>query len=79
MDMRWHTYTLKQGQTVRSHDISIGPVKWCTFWARIGSTLYVASKPCILEDIAATEPTAPAPDANLEAHALLRIRTQNWN
>ena len=64
-----------------------GPVKWRFFWARIGNGLYVASKPFILEDLAAlqageaTAQNAAAQTAASQdvAHALVRMRPQHWD
>ena len=70
------------GQPMRSAAIRIGPIKWRWFWARIGEGLYVASKPFILEDLAklekADKPKSDNP-APSKAHAMVRIRSQNWN
>jgi hypothetical protein len=52
------------------------------FAARIGDGLYVASKPFILEDLAAAWKTAPQSvpaDPGPAAHAIVRLRPQNWN
>ena len=67
--------------TVRCYNIGLWAFKWRVFWARIGNGLYVASKPFILEDLAALEaeksaaPTAAQPTG----HAMIRMRPQNWN
>jgi hypothetical protein len=59
----------------RCGSLSFGPVKFRIFWARIGSAVYVASKPFILEDLAAAAPAkAPGPSG----HAMFRIRSRNW-
>jgi hypothetical protein len=74
---------LSSGQAVRGYGLSIGPVKWRFFWARIGGGLYVASKPFILEDLVkataaqAKEKERPA-DPTATAHALVRLRPKNW-
>ncbi|HVJ80563.1 MAG TPA: DUF1559 domain-containing protein, partial [Planctomycetia bacterium] len=67
---------------VRTYAVQIGPVRWRMFAARIGDGLYVASKPFILEDLAAAWKTAPQSvpaDPGPAAHAIVRLRPQNWN
>ncbi len=60
----------------RCGSISFGPVKFRIFWARIGNAVYVASKPFILDDLAAaTAAKTPGPTG----HAMFRIRSRNWN
>ena len=63
-----------------------GPVKWRFFWGRIGHGLYIASKPFILEDLQALEAVRlkepgvlKAVDRGPVAHAMIRLRPQNWN
>jgi hypothetical protein len=61
---------------VRAASLSIGPVKFRIFWARIGNGVYIASKAFILEDLAvakASSATGPA------GHGMFRIRSRNWN
>jgi len=65
-------------QPARCYNLRFGPVKWRMFFARIGDGLYVASKRFILEDLAAIadqkrEDTGPV------AHAMFRIRPENWD
>jgi hypothetical protein len=66
---------------VRGYGVRLGPVKWRFVWARIGKAVYIASKPEILHDLAAIQsadndvPGAASP----AAHALIRVRPQNWN
>ncbi|MBV9125549.1 MAG: DUF1559 domain-containing protein, partial [Planctomycetes bacterium] len=62
----------------RSFALSFGPVKWRLFWARIGDGFYIASKAFILEDLL-KEAKAPAGDKGPEAHAMIRLRPQNWD
>jgi hypothetical protein len=59
----------------RGYTIGYGPVKFRVFWARIGDGLYLATKPYILDDIAAAGAVEPGP----EAHAMFRARPQNWD
>ncbi len=81
-------YHLQLGKTMaRGYGFQVGPVKWRFFWARIGNGLYVASKPFILEDLAALQAgdaaaqNAAAQDAAGQdvAHALVRMRPQHWD
>jgi hypothetical protein len=69
---------------VRSYSIRVGPLKWRLFWARIGNGLYLASKPFILDDLVALErernrKATTAADQGPAAHAMIRMRPQNWN
>jgi len=66
---------------VRCASLGFGPVKFRIFWARIGTGVYIASKPFILEDLAATAiaVNAAAPAAGPTGHAVFRIRSRNWN
>jgi hypothetical protein len=81
----FYTFTLRRKHKARALGVRFGPVKWRFFWARIGKGLYIASKPVILEDLAALE-TAPAktvkrertPDRGPRGHAMVRLRPQNW-
>jgi hypothetical protein len=59
----------------RGYTVAYGPVKFRVFWARIGDGLYLATKPYILDDIAAAATTEPGP----AAHAMFRARAQNWD
>jgi hypothetical protein len=67
--------------TARTVSISIGPIKWRFFWARIGEGLYIASKPDVLQDIAALHQSGDTEtiDDSPAAHAMVRIRPKNWN
>jgi hypothetical protein len=75
----------KDGTPMRCYSFSVGPVKWRMFWARIGGGLYIASKPFILEDLAALHDEQgkakdkPKPDPDTTAHAIIRLRPKNWN
>ncbi|MCI0457783.1 MAG: DUF1559 domain-containing protein, partial [Gemmataceae bacterium] len=71
-----------QGKNLRGYAFRFGPLKWRFFWARIGSGLYVASKPFILEDLLALEvgPEKPgSPESGPVAHGMVRLRPPNWN
>src|SRR5262249_37744488 len=70
---------LKQGQTARSFGLRFGPIKLRVFWARIGNGLYLASKQYILDDLCVADGATAARDQGPRAHAMGRIRPQNWN
>lgn len=59
--------------------LRFGPVKFRVFSARIGNGFYVASKPFILEDIAALEKAGVKGNSDAVAHAMVRVRANNWN
>lgn len=75
------------GQTMRSFCLQLGPVRWRVFFARLGRGLYVASKPEVLEDLAAIADKAPEESRALAAreqtgpvaHAMVRVRPENWD
>ena len=75
-------YHLDQGgdTPTRSYTLQIGPVKMRFFFARIGNGLYLASQPFILDDLRAAQATAKSSaPANLPtAHAMVRLRPENW-
>ena len=77
----FYKYALPSGQAVRTFGLQFGPLKLRFFYARIGDQLYVASKPFILEDLAALH-ASPAPargaDDDAKGHALARVRPENW-
>ena len=60
------------------------PARLSFYWARIGRGVYVATKPFILEDLAALHAQGRATDeltsnGDLTGHALARVRAGNWN
>lgn len=85
MSEDFYKVPLKAGVTMRSHALSLGPLKWRFHWTRIGKGLFVASKPDILKDLleaelARAEGKEPAKiEADTTAHALVRLRARNWN
>jgi hypothetical protein len=83
LEFRQDFYRLRQSDIpIRTYAFQIGPIKWRLFWARIGNGLYVASKPFILENIAALDSGHPAPppgNAEHPAHAMVRVRPANWD
>jgi hypothetical protein len=66
---------------VRGYGVRVGPVKWRFFWTRIGNAVYIASRPEILNDLAAIQSRGDGMpvDATPSAHALVRVRPKNWN
>jgi hypothetical protein len=64
--------------TIRCVAISFAGLKWRVYWGRIGDGLYFATRPFILEDIAAAHAEGKKPVASEPAHATLRIRPENW-
>ena len=82
LEQDFYHLPLDRDRALRCCALSIGPVKWRFFWARIGDGLYLASKAFILEDLLAgrTNPTSPQPAAGgAPAHGMVRLRPQNWN
>ena len=85
LDQDFYRLPPQAGQPqIRCHSISLGPIKWRFFWARIDKGLYVASKKNILDDLivaAAQQKAAPAdlipPDHGPTSHAMLRMRPKN--
>ena len=84
----FYKYQLPTGETARAFGLRLDPARLRFFWARVGSGLYVASKPFILEDLAGAAQGQPAGasqtqaanvDADATGHALVRVRAQNWN
>jgi hypothetical protein len=84
-DLQLDFYKVPLGSTkqqVRCYTIAFGPVKWRLFYARVGDAFYVASKRFILEDLQAVADSAidaQPGDVGPEAHAMIRIRPENWN
>ena len=75
-------YRLPLGDTdqqVRCFNIAFGPIKWRMFYGRIGNGFYVASKRFILEDLRALQSKPADDDQGPAAHAMVRIRPENWN
>jgi hypothetical protein len=63
---------------IRCVVVNVGGVKWRIYWGRIGDGLYVATRPFILEDIAAAQAGGKKPPQSEPAHAVLRVRPENW-
>jgi hypothetical protein len=72
--------TTPRGVPARSLSIHIGPITWRMFWARVGNGLYLTNKQFVLDDLAeAAAQSAANPDKGPVAHAMVRLRPQNWN
>jgi hypothetical protein len=80
-DQDFYQLQLGEGQVARSFALRVGPLKWRFFWSRMGESLYVASKPEILGDLATipSHEESPGHDDMGPAHAAVRVRPQNWN
>jgi hypothetical protein len=75
---------LSDGSLARGYALSLGPIKWRFFYARIGDGFYLASKPVVLEDLVAAHAERAKNkdkpvDAGSAAHAMIRLRPANWN
>ncbi|HEV3145448.1 MAG TPA: hypothetical protein VGZ47_16265 [Gemmataceae bacterium] len=70
---------LPPGHSLRCAVMKIFGLKWRLYWGRIGSGLYIAHRPFVLEDIAAAQAGAKKSDKPLASgHALLRMLPENW-
>jgi hypothetical protein len=80
-EAEFYRFPLAGGHTVRCLAVRLFGLKWRTYWARIGTGLYVTNRPFILEDIAAAHAAAgAAPSRPAErGHVLLRVRPENWS
>ena len=83
----FYKYKLSTGQPARAFGLRFDPARINFYWARIGRGVYVATKPFILEDLAALHAQGPpaaagppaTPDGDLSGHGLARVRAGNWN
>lgn len=85
----FYKYKLATGEPARAFGLRFDPARISFYWSRIGRGLYVATKPFILEEIAAlhaqgrsAESATATPTAGVEdltGHALARVRAGNWN
>lgn len=69
----------KNAPPMQAFALRFGPVKLRVFSARIGNGFYVASKPFILEDIYALDKAGTKGNSDAVAHAMVRVRANNWN
>ncbi|HYT89697.1 MAG TPA: hypothetical protein VEL76_13400 [Gemmataceae bacterium] len=76
----FYKVALKGGTTARSATIRFGPAKFRVHWARIGKGLYLANQLAVLEDLEAADAKLTADrDRGPKAHAMVRMRPQNWD
>ena len=75
----FYTVAFPKGHTVRCLVVTLAGLKWRLYWGRIGDGLYVATRPFILEDIAAAHAAGARPARTEPAHAALRVRPENWH
>lgn len=81
----FYKYKLPTGEPARAFGLRFDPARVSFYWARIGRGVYVATKPFILEDIAAlhaqgsSAATPTTANEDLTGHALGRVRAGNWN
>ncbi|MDT5269314.1 MAG: hypothetical protein QOH49_1500 [Acidobacteriota bacterium] len=84
----FYKYKLATGEPARAFGVRFDPARVNFYWARIGGGVYIATKPFILEDIAALHAqgqsagsagTPTTVNEDLTGHALARIRAANWN
>jgi hypothetical protein len=80
IDQDFYHFPLDRDHKIRAYSLAFGPIRWRLFWGRIGDGLYLASKPFILDDLLAQQAqggrkTDPGP----AAHALVRMRPENWD
>src|SRR5262249_27790703 len=76
LDPDFYRFSTAKVPTIRCQSFGFGPVKFRVFWARIGTGLYVASKPFILDDLASA---AANRDFGRPGHAMFKIRSRNWD
>ena len=87
----FYKYKLATGEPARAFGVRFDPARVNFYWARIGGGVYVATKPFILEDIAALHAQGQSAGSagsagatttgneDLTGHALARVRAANWN
>jgi hypothetical protein len=78
LDQDFYHLSSLEGRATRSFGLQFGPLKLRFFYERIGNAFYVASKPFLLDDLKAAA-AAAATDAGPVAHAMARMRPENWN
>jgi hypothetical protein len=83
MEAGFYKAPLDKTTTMRAVTVTLGPVKFRGCWARIGQTVFIASKDSILKDLLAAEKaraeTKREPDPDATGHLLVRLRPKNWN
>ena len=77
-DVDFYRFPLANGDTARCVVMNLFGLKWRLYWARVGDGLYLVTRPFILEDLAAAHSAGKRPEKTEAAHAVLRIRPENW-
>jgi hypothetical protein len=78
-DVDFYRVPFPAPHTIRCAAVTFAGLKWRVYWGRIGDGLYVTTRPFILEDIAAAHEAGNRPPRTEPAHAVLRVRPENWN
>lgn len=78
-EVDFYTFKHAQGHKIRCAVLNLVGLKWRLYWAQIGDGLYIVTRPFILDDIVAANQTGKRPEKTDPAHAVLRIRPENWN
>jgi len=79
-EVDFYTFPLPQGHTVRCVALNLFGLKWRLYWARIGDGLYVVTRPFISgRPSLAAHADGKRPARTEPAHAVLRLRPENWN
>jgi hypothetical protein len=77
-DVDFYRVPFPHPHTVRCVAATVAGLKLRVYWGRIGDGLYVTTRPFILEDIAAAHAAGRRPARTEPAHAVLRVRPENW-
>jgi hypothetical protein len=77
-DVDFYRVSFPKPHTIRCLVTNLFGLKWRVYWGRIGDGLYVATRPFILEDLADAQAGGKKPAATEPAHAVLRVRPENW-
>jgi hypothetical protein len=78
-EVDFYRFPVANGHTGRCVVVSLFGLKWRLYWARIGNGLYVVTRPFILDDLAQAHAGGKRPVPTAAAHAVLRVRPENWN
>ncbi|MFO0796290.1 MAG: DUF1559 domain-containing protein [Gemmataceae bacterium] len=78
-DVDFYRVPFPAPHTIRCAVVSFAGLKLRVYWGRIGDGLYVTTRPFILEDVAAAHAAGNRPPRTEPAHAVLRVRPENWN
>ena len=67
-EVDFYRLALPKGHTIRCVAVGFAGLKWRVYWGRIGDGLYVATRPFILEDLAAAQAEGKKPVKSEPAH-----------